>query len=77
MEKLPSLLEAAPATNHSLPVITSLRHLTWFLKKWFYFILGFVGQGMLTAAVSGSVFASPPAGHILAAIRAARSSDNG
>jgi hypothetical protein len=73
------LLEAAPATNHSLPVITTfvITHFTWFLKNDFILFLGFVGQGMLTAAVSGSVFASPPAGHILAAIRAARSSDNG
>ena len=38
---------------------------------------GFVGEGLLSAAVSGSIFASPPAGHILAAIRAANSSDNG
>jgi len=31
---------------------------------------GFVGPGMLTAAVSGDVFASPPVDSILAAIRA-------
>ena len=31
---------------------------------------GFVGRGMLTAAVAGAVFASPPAKSILAAIRA-------
>ncbi|XP_066309981.1 putative 3,4-dihydroxy-2-butanone kinase [Miscanthus floridulus] len=31
---------------------------------------GFVGQGMLTAAVSGDVFTSPPVKSILAAIRA-------
>ncbi|XP_039832910.1 putative 3,4-dihydroxy-2-butanone kinase isoform X2 [Panicum virgatum] len=31
---------------------------------------GFVGQGMLTAAVSGDVFTSPPVNSILAAIRA-------
>ncbi|WVZ60301.1 hypothetical protein U9M48_010346 [Paspalum notatum var. saurae] len=31
---------------------------------------GFVGQGMLTAAVSGDVFTSPPVDSILAAIRA-------
>uniref|UniRef100_A0A0P4ZC34 Triokinase/FMN cyclase n=1 Tax=Daphnia magna TaxID=35525 RepID=A0A0P4ZC34_9CRUS len=37
---------------------------------------GFVGQGLLTAAVVGQVFSSPPAGSILAAIRAARSSEN-
>jgi len=40
------------------------------------FATGFVGEGLLSAAVSGSIFASPPAGHILAAIRAANSSDN-
>ena len=34
---------------------------------------GYVGQCMLTAAVSGAVFASPPPGSILAAIRAIRS----
>ena len=31
---------------------------------------GFVGKGMLTAAVAGGVFASPPPGSILAALRA-------
>lgn len=31
---------------------------------------GFVGSGMLTAAVCGDVFASPPVGEIVAAIRA-------
>ena len=31
---------------------------------------GYVGQGMLTAAVAGDVFASPPPSSILAAIRA-------
>ena len=41
------------------------------------FLQGYVGQGLLTAAVSGSVFSSPPAGHILAAIRAAHSASNG
>ncbi|XP_046637973.1 triokinase/FMN cyclase-like [Daphnia pulicaria] len=40
------------------------------------FAAGFVGQGLLTAAVCGRVFSSPPAGAVLAAIRAARSSEN-
>ena len=31
---------------------------------------GFVGRGMLTAAVAGDVFTSPPVGHILTALRA-------
>ncbi|NXG24456.1 TKFC cyclase, partial [Grallaria varia] len=31
---------------------------------------GYVGQGMLTGAVAGAVFASPPVGSVLAAIRA-------
>src|ERR671928_533592 len=31
---------------------------------------GFVGAGMLTAAVSGEIFASPSVGAVLAAIRA-------
>ena len=31
---------------------------------------GYVGQGMLTAAVAGDVFAAPPANAVLAAIRA-------
>ena len=43
----------------------------------FTFCVGFVGQGLLTAAVCGRVFSSPPAGAVLAAIRAARSSENG
>ena len=34
---------------------------------------GYVGQSMLTAAVSGAVFASPPPGSILAALRAIQS----
>ena len=34
---------------------------------------GFVGQGMLTAAVLGAVFASPPPASILAALRAVQS----
>uniref|UniRef100_A0A494BBI2 Triokinase, FMN cyclase n=1 Tax=Mus musculus TaxID=10090 RepID=A0A494BBI2_MOUSE len=31
---------------------------------------GFIGKGMLTGVIAGSVFASPPVGSILAAIRA-------
>ncbi len=34
---------------------------------------GYVGHGMLTAAVAGGVFASPPVASILAALRAIRS----
>ena len=34
---------------------------------------GYIGKGMLTAAVAGGVFASPPPGSILAALRAIRS----
>ena len=34
---------------------------------------GYVGVGMLTAAVSGAVFASPPPGSILAALKSIRS----
>jgi hypothetical protein len=34
---------------------------------------GFVGHGLLTAAVCGDVFASPPVGEILAAIKACTS----
>ena len=34
---------------------------------------GYVGQGMLTAAVAGAVFASPPPATILAALRTIRS----
>jgi dihydroxyacetone kinase len=34
---------------------------------------GYVGHGMLTAAVAGGVFASPPPGSILAGLRAIRS----
>ena len=37
------------------------------------FAAGFVGQGMLTAAVAGSVFASPPPADIIAAIEAVKS----
>lgn len=33
------------------------------------FAAGFVGKGMLTAAVAGSVFVSPPTTHILAALK--------
>lgn len=38
------------------------------------FAAGFVGEGMLSAAVAGSVFASPPPTSILAAIKAVQSS---
>lgn len=38
---------------------------------------GFVGRGMLTAAVAGSVFASPPTKSVLAAIRAVGQSNSG
>lgn len=38
------------------------------------FAAGFVGRGMLTAAVAGSVFASPPPADIIAAIEASKSS---
>ncbi len=34
---------------------------------------GYVGRGMLTAAIAGGVFASPPVSSILAALRAIRS----
>ena len=34
---------------------------------------GYVGHGMLTAAVCGAVFASPPPGSIMATLRAIRS----
>ncbi|XP_077973619.1 triokinase/FMN cyclase-like isoform X1 [Styela clava] len=37
------------------------------------FAAGFVGKGMLSAAVAGSVFASPPPNDILAAIKAVKS----
>lgn len=37
------------------------------------FAAGFVGEGMLSAAVAGSVFASPPPTSILAAIKAVQS----
>ena len=38
---------------------------------------GFVGHGMLTAAVAGSVFASPPTKSVLAAIRAVGQGNTG
>merc|ERR1719245_2256716 len=42
------------------------------------FCAGYIGQGMLTGGVAGSVFASPPTASILAAIRAvARDSSAG
>ena len=34
------------------------------------FCAGYIGQGMLTGGVAGSVFASPPTASILAGIRA-------
>ena len=33
-----------------------------------HMVSGYVGEGMLTGAIAGSVFASPPTGSILAAI---------
>lgn len=45
----------------------SLIHCNICLTFWLIYA-GFVGEGMLTAAVAGSVFASPPPSHILTAI---------
>lgn len=39
----------------------------WILANSFY--SGYVGAGMLTAAIAGDVFTSPPTGSIAAAIR--------
>lgn len=46
-------------------LLHTLQHLVNILSN---FYSGFVGEGMLTAAVAGSVFASPPPSHILTAI---------
>ncbi|XP_011497578.1 PREDICTED: bifunctional ATP-dependent dihydroxyacetone kinase/FAD-AMP lyase (cyclizing)-like [Ceratosolen solmsi marchali] len=40
------------------------------------FSAGFVGAGMLSASISGSVFASPPSGHVLHAIKCASANNN-
>ena len=40
-------------------------------------LVGFVGEGMLTASVSGLVFAAPPSSHILYAIRCLSRSNKG
>lgn len=48
-------------------VSPSLIHCNICLTFWLIYT-GFVGEGMLTAAVAGSVFASPPPSHILTAI---------
>ena len=37
--------------------------------KIFCFDSGFVGSGMLNAAIAGSIFASPPPSHILHAFK--------
>ena len=41
------------------------------------FCAGYIGPGMLTAGVAGSVFASPPTASILAAIRALAAKSKG
>jgi dihydroxyacetone kinase len=43
----------------------------------FVFLAGFVGAGMLSAAVAGSVFASPPARNVLHAIRCVAQGNEG
>lgn len=49
----------------SFSLLYTLQDLVNILKN---LCAGFVGEGMLTAAVAGSVFASPPPSHILTAI---------
>ena len=41
------------------------------------FCAGYIGPGMLTGGVAGSVFASPPTASILAGIRAVARNNNG
>ena len=41
------------------------------------FCAGYIGDGMLTGGVAGSVFASPPTASILAAIRAVAKENKG
>ena len=41
------------------------------------FCAGYIGPGLLTAGVAGSVFASPPTASILAAIRAVAAKSKG
>ena len=38
---------------------------------------GYIGEGMLSAAVAGAVFTSPPPGSILAAVRAIGANNKG
>ncbi len=46
-------------------------------SKYFEYISGFVGTGMLSGAVAGSVFSSPPPASILAAVRAVARQNKG
>ena len=41
------------------------------------FCAGYIGDGMLTGGVAGSVFASPPTASVLAAIRAVAKENKG
>jgi hypothetical protein len=46
-----------------------MRYMKYVLHPFVFLLSGFVGNGMLSGAVAGSVFASPPPRNILHAIR--------
>lgn len=50
----------------------------WWPQLWFLLLIssGYIGAGMLSAAVAGGVFASPPPGSILAAILSLHNAGN-
>jgi dihydroxyacetone kinase len=47
------------------------------LHQFVFLLAGFVGDGMLSGAVAGSVFASPPARNVLHAIRCVAQGNEG
>jgi dihydroxyacetone kinase len=47
------------------------------LHQFVFLFAGFVGGGMLSAAVAGAVFASPPARNVLHAIRCVTQGNEG
>lgn len=46
-------------------------------QRLYFSFSGFIGKGMLTGVIAGSVFASPAVGSILAAIRAVAQAGTG
>jgi dihydroxyacetone kinase len=59
-----------------IDMIDCMKH-TYIMHQFVFLLAGFVGAGMLSGAVAGSVFASPPARNVLQAIRCVSQGNEG